>query len=283
MFTTIISINDLRTNLNDPDWLVIDCRFSLNDTERGKRDYRLSHIPGAIYAHLDADLSAPIIPGKTGRHPLPSPEKFAEKLSEWGVDKTVQVVAYDDAGGGVASRLWWMLRWLGHDAVAVLDGGWNAWIAANFPVSGETTVRSKRNFVPNIRENWVVDADWITAASNDSHHCVMDARAASRFTGEQETIDPVAGHIPGALNVPFAENLDENGFFLSPEMLRQKYESILGERSAEKTATYCGSGVTACHNLLAMKHAGFPDALLYPGSWSEWITDKSRAIATGEN
>lgn len=283
MFTTILSINDLRTNLNDPDWSLIDCRFSLNDTERGRRDYQQSHLPGAIYAHLDADLSAPIIPGKTGRHPLPSSEKFAEKLSEWGVDKTVQVVAYDDAGGGVASRLWWMLRWLGHDVVAVLDGGWNAWIAANFPVSGETAVRAKRNFEPNIRENWVVDADWIAAASNDSHCCVMDARAASRFTGEQETIDPVAGHIPGALNVPFAENLDENGFFLSPEMLRKKYETILGERSVDKTATYCGSGVTACHSLLAMKHAGFPDALLYPGSWSEWITDKSRAIATGEN
>jgi len=278
MINTLILPENLVGQLDNPDWLIIDCRFSLDDTARGRRDYRQAHIPGAIYAHLDDDLSAPVISGKTGRHPLPSVEALTKLFSRWGIDEFVQVVAYDDGPGAIASRLWWMLRWLGHDSVAVLDGGWQAWRKADLPVTNKITGRKPRKFSANPRNEWLATAKDIEQFRSDPNHCLIDARVGERFRGEIEPIDPVAGHIPGAINAPYAENLGANGRFLPPEMLREKFSALLDENDPAQSIHYCGSGVTACHNLLAMKYAGLGDGKLYAGSWSEWITDSLREI-----
>ncbi len=280
-FTTLIDAAVLRRHLLSPDWRIIDCRFSLNDPEQGRRDYRAEHIPGALYAHLDEDLSAPVVPGKTGRHPLPAPAELAKTFSRWGIDEAVQVVAYDAGSGAIAARLWWMLRWLGHDAVAVLNGGWAAWQAAGFPTETQVVAPSPRQFRPRIRSEWVVSAEELEKMRRDPGARLIDAREADRYRGENEPIDPVAGHIPGALNVPYSENLTPKGRFCAPEALRERFSPILQNVPPEAVACYCGSGVTACHNLLAIKYAGLGDARLYPGSWSEWITDPNRPVATG--
>lgn len=281
-YTTLISVPDLARHLESPDWLVIDCRFDLANTELGRTAYRESHMPGAIYAHLDEDLSAPVIPGVTGRHPLPSIEKFAETLSRWGVDERVQVVAYDDKGGMFAARLWWMLRWTGHEKAAVLDGGWRLWLAAGHPVSADIPVRSPRTFTPKPLPHLEASVDEVVAALGNPAVRLLDARGADRFRGENETIDPKAGHIPGAVSAPFMENLAPDGLFLDQETLRTRFHALLGNTQASDTIVYCGSGVTATHNVLAMLHAGLGDARLYAGSWSHWITDPNRPIATGE-
>ncbi len=276
--TTLLAPSDLRAHLDDPAWAIVDCRFSLADTERGRRAYREAHIPGAVYAHLDDDLSGSIVPGVTGRHPLAAVDAFAQTLSAWGIDAGVQVAAYDDFGGGIAARLWWMLRWLGHDAVAVLDGGWPAWQQNSFPTrSGEET-RLPRAFVPQPRPEWIVGVDEVNVRRADPSYRLLDARAAERYRGEHEPIDPVAGHIPGAISAPFANNLDADGCFLPPEALRARFEALLGDATPERTICYCGSGVTAAHNLLALAHAGLGEARLYPGSWSHWITDPERPV-----
>ncbi len=278
MKNTLILPVDLEQHFGDADWLIVDCRFALNDPARGCRDYQQAHIPGAIYAHLNNDLSAPVIPGKTGRHPLPAVETLAKLFSRWGIDESVQVVAYDDGPGAIASRLWWMLRWLGHDAVAVLAGGWQAWQEAGFPATNKMIGRKPRKFVANPRNEWLATAKDVEQFCSDPNHCLIDARAAERFRGEVEPIDPVAGHIPGALNAPYAENLDANGRFLPPEKLRKKFAALLDNTDPAQSIHYCGSGVTACHNLLAMKYAGLGDGKLYAGSWSEWITNPLREI-----
>ncbi|GJM33619.1 MAG: sulfurtransferase [Saprospiraceae bacterium] len=277
-FTTLISTTELATHLGDPNWVIIDCRFSLADTEEGRRDYLQSHIPGAHYAHLDDDLSGKIIPGTTGRHPLPTVEAAADQFSTWGIDEQVQVVVYDDKGGGIAARLWWMLRWLGHEKVAVLNGGWPTWLKAGLPTSAELPSISSKNFQAKERVDLPINRDRVEAIRNDDRYWLIDARAAPRYRGEEEPIDPIAGHIPGAINLPFADNLNTDGTMKNPEALRERFLAVQssgkveGAERAAHTVFYCGSGVTACHDILAYEYAGLGEAKLYPGSWSEWIT-----------
>lgn len=280
-YTTVISPEDLAAHLDDSNWVVVDCRFTLNDTDAGRRAYREGHIPGAVYAHLDDDLSAPAVPGRTGRHPLPDIAAFAQTLGRWGVGEGVQVVVYDAGPGAIAARLWWMLNWLGHDAAAVLDGGFAHWTAAGYPVSEEESEAPERAFTPRPRPERVATATDTEAVAADPSRPLIDARGAERFRGEQEPIDPVAGHIPGAVSLPFAGNLTEAGRFADPEALRARFEPVVGA-SAEGAICYCGSGVTAAHDILAMAHAGLGMARLYPGSWSEWIIDATRGVAVGE-
>ncbi len=280
-YTTLISAQELINHIADPNWAVVDCRFSLEDAECGRRDYLNGHIPGAIYAHLNEDLSGQIIPGKTGRHPLPPKEKFVETLSKWGIGPDIQVVAYDDKGGSMAARLWWMLRWVGHDAIAVLDGGWQQWQKNNYPVKNGKETRKSVTFTPKTRNNMLLSADDVLKVLNNPDFRLLDSRSADRYRGENETIDPVAGHIPGALSAPFSENLKPDGCFLSSEELKARFLKLLDDIPPERTVFYCGSGVTATHNLLALAHAGLGDARLYAGSWSEWITDPKRPVAKG--
>lgn len=281
VFTTLIPRGELVRHLNDPDWAIVDCRFSLDRPERGRGDYFEGHIPGAVYAHLEEDLSGRVIPGKTGRHPLPPVQDIAAKLSGWGIADGVQVVAYDDAGGSIASRMWWILRWMGHNAVAVLDGGWTAWQNAGFPSQGGHETRVARTFQPRVRTEFIATVEEVGRATARGAK-LLDARAPARFRGDAEPIDSVAGHIPGAVCASFSENLDEEGRFRPPEALRARFEALLSGALPSQAIAYCGSGVTATHNLLAMEHAGLPGARLYPGSWSEWITDPTRKIATGD-
>ena len=280
-YTTLISTQELAARLDEPDWAVIDCRFALVDTEQGRQEYQQSHIAGAVYAHLDNDLSGPIIPGKTSRHPLPEIETFTQTVSNWGIDNTTQVVAYDAMGGAFAARLWWMLRWLGHKSVAVLDGGWPRWQQEDQPVRSGVESRQPRSFIPQPRPELLVEADAVMEIRSDPDHHLFDSRSADRYRGENETLDPVAGHIPGAVCLPFAENLGVDGAFLSPEVLKARFEEQLGDVPCERAVFYCGSGVTAAHNVLAMVHAGLGEARMYAGSWSEWITDPERPVATG--
>lgn len=282
MYTTLISPAELQQNYQARSWVIVDCRFDLRDTTAGRRAYESGHIPGAVYAHLDDDLSGKIIPGQTGRHPLPTLEEAVAIFSLWGIDQSVQVVAYDGKGGGIASRLWWMLRWLGHRQVAVLDGGWQAWQAAAYPVSDRPSSVRPRSFEAKAESGSIMDAKQVNTIKDSSDFILVDSRTPERYCGEVEPIDPVAGHIPGAINLPFPENLEE-GKFLPAADLKARFESVMEDKSPEKMVFYCGSGVTACHNLLAFAHAGLGDAVLYPGSWSEWITDEKREVAREES
>lgn len=281
-FTTLISTSELANHLNDPGWAIVDCRFSLIDTEQGRRHYLQSHIPGAVYAHLDEDLCAPVVPGVTGRHPLPKINKLVQNLSQWGIGSGIQVVVYDDwpgASGAIAARLWWTLRWLGHDAVALLDGGWERWKAENRSVVDGEEVRERREFIPYPRLEFIATSDDVEVMRRDPTYLVVDSRGADRYRGENETIDPVAGHIPGAISAPYAENIGSEGLFLSKKALQRRFQMLLGDLQAENIVFYCGSGVTAAHNLVALAYAGLGDARLYVGSWSEWITDPDRPVA----
>ena len=280
-YTTLITTDELAQHLSDPDWVIFDCRFSLADAERGRRDYQKSHVFKAIYAHLNTALSGPIVPGVSGRHPLPDVESIGRFFSQSGLDQTSQVIAYDDAGGAIAARVWWLLRWLGHDAVAILDGGWPKWTAENRPTSDIVPTPTPRAFVPQVRSEMWLTSEAVLAQLNDPHFKLFDSRNADRYRGENETIDPVAGHIPGAISAPYADNLNPDGTFKPAEQLRARFESLLGDTPADHTAFYCGSGVTAVHNLIALKQAGLGEAKLYAGSWSEWITDSSRPLSTG--
>jgi thiosulfate/3-mercaptopyruvate sulfurtransferase len=279
-FTTLIDTAKLAGHLDDPAWAIVDGRFSLADPDYGEREYLARHIPGAVFAHLDRDLAGPVVPGRTGRHPLPDVATFGRTLGGWGIGAGVQVVAYDDLGGAFAARLWWLLRWLGHAEVAVLSGGWPRWLAEDRPVRAGRESRSPRTFVPRPRPELVVDAAEVDDIRLDPAWRLLDARAADRFAGRNETIDPVAGHIPGAASAPFAENLAADGRFLSPGDLRARYAGLLGGIPPERTVATCGSGVTAAHLLLALAYAGLGEARLYAGSWSEWITDPDRPVAT---
>jgi thiosulfate/3-mercaptopyruvate sulfurtransferase len=280
VYTTLISTAELSQHLADLNWAIIDCRFALADIEQGRRNYHAAHIAGAVYAHLDHDLSGPVIAGRTGRHPLPAVESFAQTLSNWGIDNQVQVVAYDDAGGAMAARLWWMLRWLGHEAVAVLDGGWPAWRSAGGAERSDIETRPARTFRPNPQPHLLAEVDEVERIRTDPAFHLIDSRGADRYRGENETIDPVAGHIPGAVSAPFAHNLGEEAHFQSQAALKTRFQDLLGDTPPENAVFYCGSGVTAAHNLLAMAQAGLGDGRLYAGSWSEWIANPERPVAT---
>ncbi len=279
-YTTLIEPAELAANLTDPAWVVVDCRFELSNPSAGSQQYAEGHIPGARYANLDADLSGPVT-ARTGRHPLPEPERFARTLGAWGIDNSSQVVAYDDASGALASRLWWMLRWVGHRKVAVLNGGLKAWVEAGHPLSIRIPVVIPTTFNPTVDSGAAVSVEDVIKGLDSGTLVLVDARARDRFAGQNETLDPVAGHVPGARNHPFASNLDAAGRFLTAAELREKWRAVLGETTGRAVVSMCGSGVTACHNLLALEASGHRDARLYPGSWSEWIRDPSREVVRG--
>ena len=277
-FTTLISPAELAPHVADTDWLVVDCRFELGKPETGERAYAAGHIPHAIYAHLDRDLAAPVTL-QTGRHPLPSPEKFAATLGSWGLTPATQVVAYDADNAAYAARLWWLLRWVGHEAVAVLDGGFKAWTAAGLPTTTEVSPRRAGHFVARPNRDMWYDAREVAERVQRADWRLLDARAPERFAGQVEPIDPVAGHVPGARNHPFASNLDSDSRFATVQELRRRFEQSQAGVADDHTIVMCGSGVTACHLLLAMEAAGKRGARLYAGSWSEWIRDPSRGVA----
>ncbi|HUQ09165.1 MAG TPA: sulfurtransferase [Steroidobacteraceae bacterium] len=279
-FTTLIDAATLSRNLERSDLVLFDCRFELGNPQWGEREYAAAHLPGAQYLHLDRDLSSPITEG-TGRHPLPDPREFARTLAARGVGADCQLIAYDQGNCVYASRLWWLARWIGLNHVAVLDGGLAAWRAAGLPLSQDVPAPTPRALAARVNEH-----AWLSTAAVDETRLLpgtllVDARGADRFAGRNETIDPVAGHVPGARNHPFAGNLGVDGRFLPAEQLRSRWSVILGSLPASSVVAMCGSGVSACHNLLALEHAGLSGARLYPGSWSEWIRDPRRSIAKG--
>jgi thiosulfate/3-mercaptopyruvate sulfurtransferase len=279
-FTTLIDVATLANQLQRPDLVLFDCRFELGNVSWGEIEYAAAHLPGARYLHLDRDLSGPITE-HSGRHPLPDPRVFTNRLASLGVDAGCQVIAYDQGNGAYAARLWWLARWIGLRNVAVLDGGLSAWRAAGLPLDQSLPAPQPRKL--EMRLN---DAAWVTSESVDTlrrrpGNLLVDARGAERFAGRNETIDPVAGHVPGARNHPFLGNLGVDGKFLSAERLHQRWGVMLGSLPPSAVIAMCGSGVTACHNLLALEYAGLPGGRLYAGSWSEWIRDPRRLIATG--
>lgn len=280
MFRTLIDAVTLNAHLALPNWRVIDCRFDLQQPEKGGAAWREEHVPGAVYAHLERDLTGPVT-ATSGRHPLPDPDRLAKRLGEWGIDAGTQVVIHDSSGGAMAARLWWLLRWLGHESVAVLDGGWQAWKAQGFATDAAVPVIRKVMFPRRASLAGCIESNDVLAAVNgNADWRTIDARSVERFRGEIEPIDSVAGRIPGARNRPFTENLDAEGKFLAPEILRERFHPIAAGR-ADRVVHYCGSGVTACHNVLAMEHAGLTGSRLYPGSWSEWIRDPARPVERG--
>ncbi|MFM8464997.1 MAG: sulfurtransferase [Burkholderiaceae bacterium] len=282
-FTTLISAAELQQHINNPTFVILDCRAELTDPNAGAVAFAAGHIPGAQHADSDRDLSDKS-PGPNGefrgRHPLPNVDHFIETLRGWGVYPNSQVIAYDAHGGMFAARVWWMLRWVGHKSVAVLDGGLPAWEALGGELTQAVINRPRGSITPQASLVSSVSADDVLANLSARARVVLDARAADRFRGENETIDPVAGRIPGARNRWFKDNLQADGKFKSPDLLRAEYSALI--KSPESTIMQCGSGISACHNLLAMDIAGLPGAMLYPGSWSEWSADPSRPVAVGD-
>ena len=275
----LVSCAQLAEHVDDASWRVFDCRHQLSDVGYGRRAYAAGHLPGAFFMHLDEDLSSPMS-GRNGRHPLPDPQALADKLGAAGVTPQTQVVGYDDAGGMVAVRLWWLLRWLGHERVALLDGGIGQWQAEGRPLSCDVPSATPALFAERVAvRDWVVQADEVLANVASGEFALIDARANDRFRGENETLDPVGGHIPGARNYFFRDNLDAGGHFRPAEELRRDYLALLAGVAPAQVVMYCGSGVSACHNLLAMEVAGLPGARLYAGSWSEWCSDPARPVA----
>jgi thiosulfate/3-mercaptopyruvate sulfurtransferase len=278
MQNILASTAELAGHLGDPGWVVFDTRHDLMDVEKGRRLYAEGHVPGAYFLHVDEDLSGPKT-GKNGRHPLPDLDRFAKRINECGVTPDTQVVMYDDVGGNFCVRLWWMLRWLGHEKAALLDGGYPLWQKEGRPITKEVPPARKGAFDPKPYLGSTVDLPFIERFRADPSIVLLDARAPERFKGITEPIDPVAGHIPGAVNRFWQKNLDPDGRFKASEQLRKEFEELLG-RHTEKTVHMCGSGVTACHNAFAMELAGLAPGRLYPGSWSEWVSDRSRPVAT---
>jgi len=278
-YATLIAADELAEHIDR--CLVVDCRHDLTDPDAGRRGYLDAHLPGAVFVSMDTQLSVAKT-GHNGRHPMPSREQVREMLASIGLTDDLQLVVYDTAGGGMAGRLWWMARWIGHEAVAVLDGGLAAWTKAGYPLTAEigaARVPGVLTLRPALAT--LVDAALTGAAARDPARRVIDARPGERFRGEVEPIDPVAGHIPGAINRPWNSNVRPDGRFKPAPVLRAEFEALLDRRAPEAVVHSCGSGVSACHNLLAMTHAGLPGAALYGGSWSEWIADPSRPVATG--
>lgn len=272
--TTLVSTENLEKNISS--WRVFDCRHDLAKPQLGEQQYGEAHIPGALFAHLDRDLSAPR-DGRNGRHPLPYSGAFIAWLGLQGLRPDDQAVCYDAGNGTIAARLWWMLRWAGHDAVAVLDGGLAKWLAERRPVTANVPHFPHTQYPVRMRPDTAVGIGFVDRHPKDV--VLLDARSPERFRGEKEPIDRVAGHIPGAKNRYCMENIGAGGTFKAPEVLKKEFRDILGNVPASKVVNYCGSGVSACHNLLAMEVAGLPGAKLYPGSWSDWISDPERPIA----
>jgi len=275
-FNTLVSTAELAAHLVS--WRVFDCRHDLARPELGEQQYRQAHIPGALFASLDRDLSAPKT-GKNGRHPLPDAKAFGAWLGQQGLKPGEQVVCYDAANGAMAARLWWMLRWVGHDAVAVLDGGFAKWQAEGRAVSADAPKVKPTEYRVQVRPDMALEVAAI--AKNPRKRVLLDARAPARYRGEQEPIDPVAGRIPGALNRFNMDNVRGDGRFKSPEDLKRDFQQALGSKAPSEAIHYCGSGVAACHNLLAMELAGLPGGKLYAGSWSEWQADPKRPREKG--
>jgi thiosulfate/3-mercaptopyruvate sulfurtransferase len=282
MYTTLISTDELARQLADPALVLVDCRHNLSDVDAGERAYSASHLPGARFMHMDRDLSGERT-GRNGRHPLPDVAALSGTLSRAGIDASKQVVAYDQNNGMWASRLWWLLHWLGHDAAAVLDGGIDKWIAEGRPTTADPPSVRPARFVAMTPRPVISSADILRDLSNHSSNplTIIDARAPERFRGDIEPLDPVAGHIPGAINRPYGANLTPQQTFKPAELLRAEFEAQLGGAPLSSVVHHCGSGVTACHNLLAMEVAGLPGSRLYPGSWSEWVADPARPVARG--
>jgi len=279
MMKLLVTTEELQQHLGDQSWVVFDARHDLMNVDKGRRSYAEGHVPGAFFMHTDEDLSGTKT-GKNGRHPLPDIDTFAAKMNRCGVGPGVQVVVYDDLGGNFAVRLWWLLTWLGHEDVALLDGGWPAWEKEGRPVTKDVPAPRQGRFVPRPHLGDVVDIHFVDRFREDPAIKLIDARAAERFEGRNETIDPVAGHIPGAINRFWQKNLTPAGLFKKPDQLRAEYAQLLESTAPEQAVHMCGSGVTSCHNMFAMKLAGLPIGRLYAGSWSEWCADPSRPIAT---
>ena len=270
----LVTVEDLAAH---PEWRVFDCRHDLKNPQYGRQAYARGHIPGALFLHLDDDLSGRK-DGSNGRHPLPHVADFARRMADCGVDTTTQVVAYDNEGGIFASRLWWLLRWLGHDRVAVLDGGLAGWKRSKRALEEQVSVVAPREFIAR-PQDMAVEVGQVLAELPSERMLILDARSPERFRGENETLDPVGGHIPGAVNRFYFDNLDDDGCFFKPvEELRAEFAALLGARPPAQVVQQCGSGVTACHNMLAMELAGFTGSKLYPGSWSEWCADPARPV-----
>jgi thiosulfate/3-mercaptopyruvate sulfurtransferase len=279
-FTTLIDTAALASQLERADVAIFDCRFELGKPAWGESEFAREHIAGAQYLHLDRDLSGPITP-RTGRHPLPDPHQFARRIAALGAGPGMQLVAYDQGNGAYAARFWWMARWIGIRQVAVLDGGLAAWRSAGLPLETSTRAPAPRDLAVTLSAHAEVNSAALDELRQRPGTLLVDARGADRFAGLNETIDPVAGHVPGARNMPSAGNLGADGKFLPPEKLRQRWEALLGSHPPSSLIAMCGSGVTACQTLLALEHAGLGGARLYAGSWSEWIRDPRRPIATG--
>ncbi len=280
-YQTIISVEDLNKNLNTQDWLIFDCRFILKDPEGGLKKFNQGHIPSAQYADMDKDLASPMT-STSGRHPLPNPDEFINKLQSWGVNNTSQIICYDDMSGAFAARMWWLLKWLGHNDVAVLDGGIDKWTANNLTLETDTQQKAAGSFSGQANNDMWVDVEFVQKELAENNITLLDARSAERFTAKDTKTDPVAGHVPGAKSYPFAENLSKQGVFLPLEELQKRFAPMLLSSEKKEVINMCGSGVTACHNLLAMSIAELPMSRLFVGSWSEWIKDKSRPVATGD-
>ncbi len=281
---TIVDCATVSAHLDDPDWVLVDCRFDIQLRDRCEREYRQAHISTAVYAHLDRDLSSPVIEGTTGRHPLPDPSALVRTFSAWGIGANTQVVAYDESTGAIAAaRLWWLLKWAGHDAVAVLDGGFKKWCAEGLSYSTGIETKQSRTFTPAFRPQMMLDADAVSAVLDDPAWVVLDARSAERYQGLGETLDPVAGHIRGAVSAPYMANMNVDGTFKPAADLAALFDAAMGSHAADHTVLYCGSGVTATNSVLACAHAGKGMPRLYPGSWSEWIVDPTRSTAKGKS
>lgn len=274
---TLISTQQAAAALGRSDWLFIDCRHQLADVDWGEREYRAGHLPGAHFLHLDRDLSGPKT-GSNGRHPLPDAALLAAKLQALGMNRDSQLLVYDQGNGAMASRLWWLSRWLGHTQVAVLDGGYAKWQAEGLPLSKEIPTPLHGSFQAQVGSECTRDSGWLLGHLGDGDTVLIDARTADRFAGENETLDPLGGHIPGAINRPWPDNLAADGCFKTAAVLRAEFQALLGDAAPTAIVNQCGSGVTACHNMLALEVAGLSGSRLYPGSWSEWCADPSRPM-----
>ena len=280
-FKTIISALQLKEIIHNDNVRVFDCRFSLKDPQGGLKNYQAGHLPTAQFADMDTQLSS-AMSETSGRHPLPDPEKFLEQLNEWGISNSTQVIAYDDMSGAFAARLWWMMRWVGHENVAVLDGGMQKWSEQGHELSQESVKYPRGDFSGHANLDWLVDLETVKEGLEANKITLIDARAADRFTGKDQKTDPVPGHIPGAQNLPFGGNLTKDGVMESPETIKARFDSVIQDQAIDDVVNMCGSGVTACHNLLAQAVAGLPAAKIFIGSWSQWIRDPSRPVATDE-
>lgn len=277
-YTTVISTDALASQLDE--FVIVDCRYDLKDESWGAGQYRAGHIPGAVYASLSHDLAGPAT-GRNGRHPIPTAEAMQATFGRLGIGPDTQVVMYDQDTGMWASRMWWMLRYMGHDAAAVLDGGWAKWTREGRPVRTGEETRPRVTFTGRPRPEFRVDLRDVEKRLGDPSMLLVDARAPERFEGRTEPLDRLPGHIPGAVNHFYKSNMAPDGTLLPPEALREQFESLLSGHSADEAVMYCGSGVSACHNLLAMEHAGLHGTRLYPGSWSEWSSDPGRPVEKG--